>query len=93
MVSKKEIDTMVSRTADSLFNAAMMDEVPSMAACVDFGLDGPDFELKYGILQKLIRWGLVTADKLHEVVGEALKSHLVKHLDIDVTFTTAYDLF
>lgn len=86
---------MVSRTADSLFNNAMSDEVPSSGALVDFGLDGPDFELKYGILQKLIRRGLVTADELHEVAGEGdeITELVKKHLDIDVSFTTAYDLF
>ena len=95
---KKEIN-MVSRTADSLFGALVLDRMPSHGAIVDFGLDDPDREqarLKYGYLQRIVREGVVDVDQLHEVAGDGpaltkLVQGCFESGQCDVVYTTAYD--
>ena len=56
----------MSRTADSMVSALMMDMWPSMGAITDFGLT----ETNYGAYQRLIRAGTLTADTLHAHAGD-----------------------
>ena len=56
----------MSRTADSMVSALMMDMWPSMGAITDFGLT----ETNYGTYQRLIRSGTLTADTLHDHAGD-----------------------
>jgi len=52
------------RTADSLFEALMMDTPVSLGAGADFGIDrNPKL---YAVYQRLVREGKVTADQLDE---------------------------
>ncbi len=95
---KKEIN-MVSRTADSLFGALVLDRMPSHGAIVDFGLDDPNREqarLKYGYLQRIVREGVVDVDQLHKVAGDGpaltkLVQGCFEPGQCDVVYTTAYD--
>lgn len=90
---------MVSRTADSLFGALVLDQMPSHGAIVDFGLDDPDrnqARLKYGYLQRVIREGGVDVDQLHAVAGDGpaltkLVQGCFEPGQCDVVYTTAYD--
>lgn len=56
----------LQRTADSLVVAVMLDNWPSPAAVVDFGITD---QLHYEALYYPIRNGEITADKLFAVVG------------------------
>ena len=90
---------MVGRTADSLFGALVLDQMPSHGAMVDFGLDDPNekqAQLKYGYLQRLVREGAVDADQLHKVAGDGpALTELVQGCfapgQCNVVYTTAYD--
>ncbi len=90
---------MVSRTADNLFGALVLDQMPSHGAVVDFGLDDPDREqarLKYGYLQRVVREGVVDADKLHAVAGDGpaltkLVQGCFQPGQCEVIYKTAYD--
>ena len=90
---------MTSRTADSLWGALILDQMPTPGAMVDFGLDDPNkkqAQLKYGFLQRVVREGLVDADDLHGATcdGPAL-TKLVQGCfepgQCAVVYTTTYD--
>ena len=57
----------MSRTADSMVSAMMMDLWPSIGAIADFGVT----EQNIGAYQKAIRSGKLTADALHEHVYDS----------------------
>ena len=89
------------RTADSLVDAIMMDEWPSLSALVDFGLDraGGEAQRRYEAYYYPVRNGEITADMLYEAAtsgpsGERLTA-LVRNAPSnphkDVTITTIYD--
>ena len=72
-------------TADRLYDAAMMDIWPSMAAVVDFGIDNNE-EL-YAVYQQKIRSGEVTLEQLRRASCDGPKlSALIGHKVV-----TAYD--
>jgi hypothetical protein len=78
-----------------LVQCADLDQMPSMACCVDFGLDGPNAQEKFGALQYAINEGLVTAEELDEALGdgEALTAIARRGENPykDVLFHTAWD--
>lgn len=84
----------MGRTADTLFEAACLDQMPDMSAIVDFGIKGPE---DFGAYQFVLKRELVTADELHEAAGDGLE--LTKLIQrgkdqcgyCDRTITTAWD--
>ena len=82
---------MATRTADSLFDALILDIFPTSGACVDFGLDSGNVDAKYAALQRVVRSGQVTADQLHEAAGDG--KAITKLVDQGVKYDTAYDMF
>ena len=94
---------MATRTADGFVECIMLDQWPSMGACVDFGIDDPDrdeAQKRYESYYYAVRAGEITADQLHEVMksggvtGEQL-TELVRNAPSnphkDVTITTSWD--
>ena len=90
---------MVGRTADSLVAALLLDEQPSLAAAIDYGLDDPNptkYSLKLTYLQRLVREGILDADKLHSVAGNGpaltkLVQGCFEPGQCNVVYSTVYD--
>jgi len=58
----------MSRTADVLVEAIMLDCMPRPSACVDFGLDNGNVQQRYEAYYYPVHAGEITADQLHEAL-------------------------
>ena len=57
----------IQDTADALYDAVMLDVMPRISACVDFGLDiQPEL---YSIYQDKVRKGDITLEDLRDFLG------------------------
>ena len=83
-------------TAQVIYDAAMMDLKPSMAAAIDFGLFNitPDqFSERYSAIQKMVRHNWVAVQDLKNACGDgpALTKLVRDKAGDDVIFTTFWD--
>lgn len=84
----------MGRTADALFEAVCLDQMPGMGALVDFGINSPE---DFGAYQFVLKRGLVTPDELHASAGKGEElTELIRRgkgqcLYCDRTITTTWD--
>jgi hypothetical protein len=60
----------MTRTADSLVKSILLDVFPSIAVCTDFGINSQQV---YEAYYYSIRKGSLSAEQLHEIVGNGKK--------------------
>jgi len=85
----------MSRTADVLVEAIMLDCMPRPSACVDFGLDNGNIQQRFEAYYYPVRAGEITADQLQQCLiaentGKALtelvrNAHHNPHKSIEIT--------